>query len=141
MSNIIHTKMELLKSPKMKMGFVHESVPIKEYETIVKFPNNLHIVKSNLDGLWFDMELNGKVEHFYAPILGSFNAINLAAVVLVATHLGMSVLEINEALTTLPQVEHRLQKIEANGGTRRRYQLRGMRQLICILQGSPSTMF
>ena len=43
------------------------------------------------------MELNGKVEHFYAPILGSFNAINLAAVVLVATHLGMSVLEINEA--------------------------------------------
>ena len=59
--------------------------------------------------------LNGKVEHFYAPILGSFNAINLAAVVLVATHLGMSVLEINEALTTLPQVEHRLQKIEANG--------------------------
>ncbi|MDZ7820114.1 MAG: Mur ligase family protein [Aliarcobacter sp.] len=28
LDNIIHTKMELLKSPKMKMGFVHESVPI-----------------------------------------------------------------------------------------------------------------
>ena len=115
LDNIIHTKMELLKSPKMKMGFVHESVPIKEYPSIIKYPNNLHIVKSNLDGIWFDVEVNGKIEHFHAPILGNFNAINLTAVILVSHHLGMSIDEIKVALTTLPQVEHRLQKIEAGG--------------------------
>ncbi|MEM5558361.1 UDP-N-acetylmuramoyl-tripeptide--D-alanyl-D-alanine ligase [Aliarcobacter cryaerophilus] len=115
LENIKNTKKELLLSPRLQKAFVHSSANVVPSEKIEEFPNNLHIVKSNLDGLWFDMELNGKVEHFYAPILGSFNAINLAAVVLVATHLGMSVLEINEALATLPQVEHRLQKIEANG--------------------------
>ncbi|MCT7507669.1 Mur ligase family protein [Aliarcobacter cryaerophilus] len=115
LENIKNTKKELLLSPRLQKAFVHSSANVVPTEKIEEFPNNLHIVKSNLDGLWFDMELNGKVEHFYAPILGSFNAINLAAVVLVATNLGMSVLEINEALTTLPQVEHRLQKIEANG--------------------------
>ena len=115
LDNIIHTKMELLKSPKMKMGFVHESVPIKNYPTITKFPNNLHITKSNLDGIWFDVDVDGYTEHFHAPVLGSFNAINLTAVILVAHYLGMSIPEIKVALTTLPQVEHRLQKIEANG--------------------------
>lgn len=115
LDNIIHTKMELLKSPRMEMGFVHKSVPMKDYETITKFPNNLHITKSNLDGIWFDVEVAGNIEHFHAPILGSFNAINLTAVILVSHYLGMSIDEIKIALTTLPQVEHRLQKIEAGG--------------------------
>mgnify|MGYP001157955055 CR=1 FL=1 len=115
LENIINTKMEILKSPNMKMGFVHESVPISNSQNITKFPNSLHIVKSNLDGIWFDVEVGGNIEHFYAPILGSFNAINLTAVILVAHYLGMDILEIKAALTTLPQVEHRLQKIEANG--------------------------
>lgn len=115
LDNIIHTKMELLKSPKMKKGFVHESVPIKNYPTITKFPNNLHITKSNLDGIWFDVDVDGYTEHFHAPVLGSFNAINLTAVILVSNYLGMSIDEIKEALKTLPQVEHRLQKIEAGG--------------------------
>ncbi|QKF81422.1 UDP-N-acetylmuramoylalanyl-D-glutamyl-2, 6-diaminopimelate--D-alanyl-D-alanine ligase [Halarcobacter ebronensis] len=115
LDNIIHTKMEILTSPKMIKGFVHESVPIKDYETIVKFPENLHVTMSNLDGIWFDIVINGKQEHFSAPILGSFNAINLTAVILVAHELGMSIDEIKMALSNLPQVEHRLQKIEAGG--------------------------
>jgi UDP-N-acetylmuramoyl-tripeptide--D-alanyl-D-alanine ligase len=115
LDNIIHTKMELLKSPKMEKGFVHESVPIKDYPNITKYPNDLHIVKSNLDGIWFDVKVDGKIEHFHAPILGNFNAINLTAVILVSYYLGMSIDEIKIALSTLPQVEHRLQKIEAGG--------------------------
>ncbi len=115
LDNIIHTKMEILQSPKMKRGFVHESVPMKEYDTITKFPDNLNVTMSNLDGIWFDIIINGKQEHFHAPILGSFNAINLTAVVLVAHELGMSIDEIKIALKDLPQVEHRLQKIEAGG--------------------------
>lgn len=115
LDNIIHTKMEILSSPKMKKGFVHESVPIKDYDTIIKFPDNLNVTMSNLDGIWFDIIINGKQEHFHAPILGSFNAINLTAVILVAHELGMSIDEIKVALKELPQVEHRLQKIEAGG--------------------------
>ncbi len=115
LDNIIHTKMEILQSPKMKKGFVHESVPIKEYDTITKFPDNLNVTMSNLDGIWFDILINGEQQHFHAPILGSFNAINLTAVILVAHELGMSIDEIKIAIKDLPQVEHRLQKIEAGG--------------------------
>ncbi len=113
--NIIHTKMELLKSPRMERGFVHESTHIKDYDTITKFPKGLHVSKSNLDGIWFDVEINGTMQHFHAPVLGAFNAINLTAVILVAHHLGMSIDEIKHTLKDLPQVEHRLQKIEAGG--------------------------
>ena len=115
LDNIIHTKMEILKSPKMLRGFVHESVPIKQYDTITKFPDNLNVTMSNLDGIWFDILIDGQQQHFHAPILGSFNAINLTAVILVAVELGMSIDEIKLAIKDLPQVEHRLQKIEAGG--------------------------
>jgi len=115
LDNIIHTKMEILKSPKMLRGFVHESVPIKNYNTITKFPDELNITMSNLDGIWFDVMIDSQREHFSAPILGSFNAINLTAVILVAYELGMSIDEIKMAFKDLPQVEHRLQKIEAGG--------------------------
>ncbi len=115
LENIIHTKMEILKSPKMIKGFVHESVPMKEYDTIIKFPDNLNVTMSNLDGIWFDIIIDGEQQHFHAPILGSFNAINLTAVILVAYELGMTIDEIKIAIKDLPQVEHRLQKIKAGG--------------------------
>lgn len=115
LENIKETKKELLSSSKMKKAFVHFSAEAQGDDKIEEFPKNLNIVKSDLSGLYFDMQVDGKIEHFYAPILGSFNATNLAAVVLVARYLGLSVAQINEAFVTLPQVEHRLQKIEANG--------------------------
>ncbi len=115
LDNIINTKMEILQSPKMIKGFVHESVPMKEYDSIKKFPDNLNVTMSNLYGIWFDIIIDGKQEHFQAPILGSFNAINLTAVILVAYELDMSIDEIKLALKDLPQVEHRLQKIEVGG--------------------------
>lgn len=117
LDNIIHTKMELLKTPRMVKGFVHDTVPILKYDTIEKFPKNLNITMSNLDGIWFDLEINGKQEHFHAPLLGSFNAINLCAVILVALQLGMSIDEIKIALDKLEPVEHRLQLIKAGGKT------------------------
>lgn len=115
LDNIINTKMEILKSPKMIKAFVHDSVPILKYEKVQKFPNNLNITKSNLDGLWFDIVINDKQEHFHAPILGSFNAVNLTAVILMAHELGMSIDEIKIALDKIAPVEHRLQKIIAGG--------------------------
>ncbi|MDB4257263.1 UDP-N-acetylmuramoyl-tripeptide--D-alanyl-D-alanine ligase [Arcobacteraceae bacterium] len=115
LDNIIHTKMEILKSPKLVHGFVHDSVPILEYDTITKYPNNLNILKSDLTGIWFDLDIDGNNEHFHAPILGRFNAINLTAVILTAKTLGMSIDEIKMALKHLRQVEHRLHLSKAGG--------------------------
>ncbi|MCK9161956.1 MAG: UDP-N-acetylmuramoyl-tripeptide--D-alanyl-D-alanine ligase [Arcobacteraceae bacterium] len=115
LDNIIYTKMEILSSPRLEYGFVHESVPILKYPKIKKFPDSLKIIKNNLEGIWFDLEVDGKVEHFYAPILGSFNAINLTAVILVAHQLGMSIDEIKFALSELKPVAHRLELIKAGG--------------------------
>ena len=113
--NIIFTKMEILKSPRLECGFVHDSVPILDYPKIQKFPKNLNVTMSNLDGIWFDIEINEETQHFHAPILGSFNAINLTAVILTSLELGMSIDEIKIALQDIQSVEHRLQMLKAGG--------------------------
>ena len=48
LDNIIHTKMEVLKSPRLIHGFVHTSVPVLKYDTITKFPDGLNITRSDL---------------------------------------------------------------------------------------------
>ncbi|MBD3841836.1 MAG: UDP-N-acetylmuramoyl-tripeptide--D-alanyl-D-alanine ligase [Campylobacterales bacterium] len=115
LDNIIYTKMEILQSPRLKHGFVHNSVPILSYDTITTFPDSLQITRSDLHGIWFDLEIDSKKEHFHAPVLGSFNAINLTAVILMAKKLGMSIDEIKIALDTLKPVEHRLHLSKAAG--------------------------
>jgi len=115
LDNIIYTKMEILKSPRLERGFVHESVPIKTYDTITKFPNNLNITRSDLNGIWFEIEINSKVEHFHAPILGSFNAINLTSVILTSIELGMSVDDVKIALDKIKPVDHRLHLSKVHG--------------------------
>ena len=115
LDNIIHTKMEILKSPRLIHGFVHDSVPILKYDTITSFPNNLEITRSDLNGIWFDIKIEDNIEHFHAPVLGSFNAINLTAVILMAKQLGMSIDEIKVALHNLEQVEHRLHISKVGG--------------------------
>jgi len=115
LDNIIHTKMEILKSPKLVHGFVHDSVPMLQYDTITKYPSNLNITRSDLNGIWFDLNIDGTREHFHAPILGSFNAINLTSVILMAKTLGMSIDDIKVALHNMKPVDHRLHLSKANG--------------------------
>jgi len=115
LDNIIHTKMEILKSPKLVHGFVHDSVPMLQYDTITKYPSDLNITRSDLNGIWFDLNIDGKIEHFHAPILGSFNAINLTSVILMAKSLHMSIEEIKLALHNMKPVAHRLHLSKANG--------------------------
>lgn len=115
LDNIIHTKMEILKSPRLIHGFVHDSVPILKYDTITSFPNGLNITRSDLNGIWFDIEINKEPEHFHAPVLGSFNAVNLTAVILMAQKLGMSIEEIKLALHELKPVDHRLNISKVGG--------------------------
>ncbi|WP_066407583.1 Mur ligase family protein [Aliarcobacter skirrowii] len=115
LENIQNTKKELLSSKRLEKAFVHKNADAKESLNIDIFPKNLEILDSSLDGIRFSFEINDKKEEFFAPILGSFNAINLSAVILVANYLKIDIKSIKDSLKTLPQVEHRLQKIEANG--------------------------
>jgi UDP-N-acetylmuramoyl-tripeptide--D-alanyl-D-alanine ligase len=115
LDNIINTKMEILKSPKLKYGFVHNSVPIKTYDTITKFPNDLNIIKSDLNGILFDVKINNKLEHFHTTLLGNFNAINLTAVILMSYKLGINIDEIKIGLNNIKAVKHRLHLSKANG--------------------------
>jgi len=52
---------------------------------------------------------------YSASILGAFNAMNLAAAVLVVKELGLGDEQIQKGLSTLKPVNHRLQRIDAGG--------------------------
>ena len=115
LENIRNTKMEILHSPKLKKAFVHESAHVKPDDKVILFGDNIKNIQATLDGLSFDLEIDGETEHFEAPLLGSFNAVNITAAILVAKELGMEMEEIKKAVSKLKPVEHRLQKIEAGG--------------------------
>ncbi len=115
LENIRNTKMELLNSKKLKRAFIHTSANVKPDDKVVIFGDEIKDISSTLDGVSFTLNIDGKDEKFFAPLLGEFNAINLTAAILLSYELGMSIEEIREALKSLDQVEHRLQKIEAGG--------------------------
>lgn len=114
LENIRNTKMELLNSNRLKNAFVHVSANINPDSKTTLFGDELSNVRSTLDGLYFDVELDGKIESFFTPLLGSFNAMNI----LVCIHLAkimMDLDEIKKAISNLKGVNHRLQRIDAGG--------------------------
>ncbi len=117
LDNIRDTKMEILNSKKLQKAFIHTSANVnpKNDKRVEIFGNDIKLICSNLDGITFSIKLNNKEEEFFAPILGSFNTINITAAIKVAYFLGIDIEKIKKAVSTLPQVEHRLQKIEAGG--------------------------
>ncbi len=126
MENIRNTKMEILKTERLKEAWIHESARVKPESNVHTFgtKENLDIrtkeaapeyiienVQATLESTSFT--LDGVT--YSASILGAFNAMNLAAAVLVAKALGLSDAQIQEGLSTLKAVDHRLQRIDAGG--------------------------
>jgi len=126
LENIRNTKMEILKSGRLKEAWVHESARVKPESNVHTFgtKENLDIrtkdlapeyiiedVKATLDSTSFTLD----GVRYSASILGAFNAMNLAAAVLVAKKLGLSDEQIQEGLSSLKAVNHRLQRIDAGG--------------------------
>ena len=126
MENIRNIKMEILRTNRLKEAWIHESAMVKPASNIHTFgtKENLDIrsglpapefviedVKATLESTSFT--LNGV--RYSASILGAFNAMNLAAAVLVAKALGLSDEQIQKQLSTLEPVAHRLQRIDAGG--------------------------
>ena len=126
MENIRNTKMEILQTSRLKTAWVHESASVKPENNVHTFgeKENLDIrtitaapefaiedVEATLDSTSFTLE----DVQYSASILGAFNAMNLAAAVLVAKELGLSEAQIQKGLSTLKAVDHRLQRIDAGG--------------------------
>ena len=114
LENIRNTKMELLNSNRLKKAYVHVSAHVNPDSKTMVYGDELKNVRSTLDGLYFDVELNGELESFFTPLLGEFNAMNILACIHMSKSM-MSLKEIKEAVANLKGVEHRLQRIDAGG--------------------------
>lgn len=113
--NIKRTKLEIMQSDRLEAAFVHTSVTDEPHEKVRFFGEGVKNVQATLEGLDFDLELEGRMLHLHSNILGGFNAININAAVLVAAALGMEDAAIEKAVASLQGVEHRLQRIDAGG--------------------------
>lgn len=105
------TKLEALQSSGLKQAFLHSSTLKQESEAVQIYNKDVREVKASLDGLSFKL----KDSLFSSPLLGSFNAENLAAAIAVARYFGLDDDEIRLCLNKLKNTEHRLSKIEAGG--------------------------
>lgn len=109
--NIRATKLEALLSKRLQMAFLH-SLTLKEpSEKLVIYDNGLEDIDSDLDGLSFSLD----GDKFLTPLLGKFNAGNLAACIRVARYLGVGDDKIKKSLHDLKNVEHRLERMDAGG--------------------------
>ena len=116
LENIIATKLEILDSHRLKKAFVFDEIEVKNDNlNIIRFPQNISEIQSNLDGISFNLEFNNKLYHFDAPILGEFNYMNISAGIFVAKELGLSLDEIQKRVKKLKSVKHRLSKMEVGG--------------------------
>ena len=115
LKNIIATKLEILKSPRLQQAFIHTSVTDEPHERVTFFGDEIKNIKATLEGTDFTLELDGKTLQLHTDILGSFQTMNIAVAVRVAKSFGMRDEEIVEAVKNLEPVPHRLQLIKAGG--------------------------
>ncbi len=115
LENIRDTKMELLNSNRLKKSFIHVSTNVKTDKNMTIYGGDIKDIKANLEGINFKIKIDKDYEYFHSKLLGSFNANNLEVVILTALYLGVDLKNIKESIEKLQGVEHRLQKIEANG--------------------------
>jgi UDP-N-acetylmuramoyl-tripeptide--D-alanyl-D-alanine ligase len=110
--NIKKTKLEIFKSPKLKKGFSYEKV---DNEKVIVIKDKIKNIKSNLEGIEWDIEINGEIQHFKSPVLGEFNAVNVTLAVFCALDFVKDIEKIKSKVLKLESVPHRLQKIEVGG--------------------------
>jgi len=115
LENIIATKLEIMQSPRLESAFIHTSVTDEAHEKVTFFGDDIKNVKATLEGIDFDLELDGEMLSFHTDILGEFQTMNIAVALKIAKQFGMSNQEIQKAVAKLEPVEHRLQLIKAGG--------------------------
>jgi len=111
MEKIRDTKMEILRSDRIREAWVHTSAQVEPTEKIHVFGDDIGEVEATLEGTGFTLD----GVRYHAALLGAFNAMNLAAAVHVAKAMGLNDEEIAQQLESLQPTPHRLQRIDAGG--------------------------
>jgi UDP-N-acetylmuramoyl-tripeptide--D-alanyl-D-alanine ligase len=116
LQNIIFTKLQIMKSPRLEKAFIHTSVTDEAHEKVTFFGENIKNIEATLDGTSFVLHVSENEElQLHTKILGAFQSMNIEAAALVAKHLGLTNEEIIKAVEKLKPVEHRLERIDAGG--------------------------
>ena len=115
LKNIIATKLEIMQSPRLSKAFIHTSVTDEPHDKVEFFGDDIYNIEASLDGTDFELDVDGERVVFHTDVLGNFQTMNIAVAIKIAKHFGMSNEEIQKAVASLDQVEHRLQKISAGG--------------------------
>ena len=115
LKNIIATKLEIMRSPRLQNAFIHTSVTNEPHEKVTFFGNEIENINATLEGTDFSVKIEDEVLELHTDILGEFQTMNIAVAVRIAKHFGMSNSEIINAVKALTPVEHRLQLIKAGG--------------------------
>jgi len=111
LENVINTKKEILVSPKLKKAITYD---INE-EKCVEIKDKIKNVKSTLNGIEWDLEYKNETIHLNAPILGSFNTLNLSLCFYMAKELDIETDYLIRKIAKIDAIPHRLQKIEVGG--------------------------
>lgn len=115
LKNIIATKLEIMQSPKLERAFIHTSVTDEPHDKVTFFGDDVLNIEATLEGIDFELDINGEVLKLHTDILGQFQTMNIAVAVRIAKHFGMTNDEITQAVAELEPVEHRLQLMKAGG--------------------------
>ena len=115
LQNIIATKLEIMKSPRLERAFIHTSVTNEPHDKVTFFGDEIQNVDAKLDGTDFELKIGEEILPLHTDVLGAFQTMNIAVAVRIARTFGMSNEEIKEAVAQLTPVEHRLQMIKAGG--------------------------
>ena len=111
--NIINTKCEIFKSPKLKIGYSYETDCNNKNIMLIK--NKIKNIKASLNGIEWEVEINNETHKFKSKLLGAFNAVNVTLAIFQALEFGLSIEELKQKVLKLESVPHRLQKIEVGG--------------------------
>ena len=112
LDNIKKTKLEIFESSRLIKGFSYD-IPYNEKVLLIE--NKIYNVKSSLDGIEWDLEIDDNIYHFKSGILGEFNVINISLAVYQAYEFIKDISKLQEKVAKLQSVPHRLQKIEVGG--------------------------
>ncbi|MDQ1267611.1 MAG: UDP-N-acetylmuramoyl-tripeptide--D-alanyl-D-alanine ligase [Campylobacterota bacterium] len=115
LENIIATKLEIMKSPRLECAFIHTSVTDEPHDKVTFFGGEIQNINASLDGTDFELKIGDEILTLHTDVLGSFQTMNIAVAVHIAKTFDMSNDEIVEAVKSLTPVEHRLQMIKAGG--------------------------
>ncbi len=111
MENIEKTKLEVFESKNLIKGFSYD-IPYRN--NVIKIKDKIHNIKSTLEKLEWDLDIDDKTYHFECKILGEFNAINISLAIYQALEF-LDIETIQKKVLELEPIPHRLQKIEVGG--------------------------